>query len=42
MLAALKERIGNDAPTEREIVRDELGRINRVRLTRLAERTEAP
>ncbi|WP_225845986.1 2-oxo-4-hydroxy-4-carboxy-5-ureidoimidazoline decarboxylase [Streptomyces sp. HPF1205] len=36
MLAALKERIGNDADTEREIVRTELGRINRIRLTRLA------
>ena len=36
MLAALKERIGNDADTEREIVRAELGKINRVRLTRLA------
>jgi 2-oxo-4-hydroxy-4-carboxy-5-ureidoimidazoline decarboxylase len=37
MLAALKERIGNDPATEREAVRGELGRINRVRLTRLAE-----
>ncbi|MFJ1585879.1 2-oxo-4-hydroxy-4-carboxy-5-ureidoimidazoline decarboxylase [Streptomyces sp. NPDC088197] len=36
MLAALKERIGNDADTEREIVRAELGKINRIRLTRLA------
>ncbi|MEE4542671.1 2-oxo-4-hydroxy-4-carboxy-5-ureidoimidazoline decarboxylase [Streptomyces sp. V4-01] len=36
MLAALKERIGNDTDTEREIVRVELGRINRIRLTRLA------
>jgi 2-oxo-4-hydroxy-4-carboxy-5-ureidoimidazoline decarboxylase len=36
MLAALKERIGNDPDTEREIVRVELGKINRVRLTRLA------
>lgn len=40
MLAALKERIGNDPDTEREIVRTELGRINRVRLTRLAEGAE--
>ena len=40
MLAALKERIGNDADTEREIVRTELGKINGIRLTRLAE--EAP
>ncbi|WP_431041582.1 2-oxo-4-hydroxy-4-carboxy-5-ureidoimidazoline decarboxylase [Streptomyces sp. P1-3] len=37
MLAALKERIGNDADTEREIVRTELGKINRIRLTRLVE-----
>ncbi|MEW2521897.1 2-oxo-4-hydroxy-4-carboxy-5-ureidoimidazoline decarboxylase [Actinacidiphila alni] len=37
MLAALKERIGNDTDTEREIVRAELGKINRIRLTRLAE-----
>jgi 2-oxo-4-hydroxy-4-carboxy-5-ureidoimidazoline decarboxylase len=36
MLAALKERIGNDTDTEREIVRAELGKINRIRLTRLA------
>ena len=40
MLAALKERIGNDADTEREIVRAELGKINRVRLTRLAAAPE--
>ncbi|MFE2429083.1 2-oxo-4-hydroxy-4-carboxy-5-ureidoimidazoline decarboxylase [Streptomyces sp. NPDC059373] len=37
MLAALKERIGNDADTEREIVRTELGKINRIRLARLVE-----
>lgn len=37
MLAALKERIGNDTDTEREIVRAELGKINRIRLTRLVE-----
>ncbi|SNS11077.1 2-oxo-4-hydroxy-4-carboxy-5-ureidoimidazoline decarboxylase [Actinacidiphila glaucinigra] len=37
MLAALKERIGNDPGTERETVRTELGRINRLRLTRLVE-----
>jgi 2-oxo-4-hydroxy-4-carboxy-5-ureidoimidazoline decarboxylase len=35
MLAALKERIGNDADTEREIVRAELGKINLIRLARL-------
>jgi 2-oxo-4-hydroxy-4-carboxy-5-ureidoimidazoline decarboxylase len=37
MLAALKERIGNTPEREREIVRVELGRINRVRLARLVE-----
>ncbi|WUD72491.1 2-oxo-4-hydroxy-4-carboxy-5-ureidoimidazoline decarboxylase [Streptomyces sp. NBC_00510] len=37
MLAALEERIGNDTGTEREIVRTELGKINRIRLTRLVE-----
>jgi 2-oxo-4-hydroxy-4-carboxy-5-ureidoimidazoline decarboxylase len=37
MLAALKRRIGNDTDTEREIVRTELGKINRIRLTRLIE-----
>lgn len=37
LLAALKERIGNDTETERGIVRAELGKINRIRLTRLAE-----
>jgi 2-oxo-4-hydroxy-4-carboxy-5-ureidoimidazoline decarboxylase len=37
MLAALKERIGNDADSEREIVRTELGKINRIRLSRLVE-----
>lgn len=42
MLAALRERIGNDAATEREIVRSELGKINRVRLTRLAAAQEEP
>ncbi|MFF7652821.1 2-oxo-4-hydroxy-4-carboxy-5-ureidoimidazoline decarboxylase [Streptomyces sp. NPDC007983] len=35
MLTALRERIGNDTGTEREIVRAELGKINRIRLTRL-------
>lgn len=40
MLAAVKERIGNDADTEREIVRTELGKINRIRLTRLVETPE--
>ncbi|WP_328912711.1 MULTISPECIES: 2-oxo-4-hydroxy-4-carboxy-5-ureidoimidazoline decarboxylase [unclassified Streptomyces] len=37
MLAALKERAGNDADTERALVRAELAGINRLRLTRLAE-----
>lgn len=37
MLAALRERIGNDTATEREIVRTELGKINRIRLARLLE-----
>jgi 2-oxo-4-hydroxy-4-carboxy-5-ureidoimidazoline decarboxylase len=41
MLAALKERIGNGPDTEREIVRAELGKINRIRLTRLAEEDPA-
>ncbi|MFC4031048.1 2-oxo-4-hydroxy-4-carboxy-5-ureidoimidazoline decarboxylase [Streptomyces polygonati] len=45
MLAALKERTGNDEATEREIVRAELGKINRIRLTglvhRLAEREQS-
>ncbi|MFI0938215.1 2-oxo-4-hydroxy-4-carboxy-5-ureidoimidazoline decarboxylase [Streptomyces sp. NPDC021020] len=34
--AALRERTGNDEATEREIVRTELGKINRIRLGRLA------
>jgi 2-oxo-4-hydroxy-4-carboxy-5-ureidoimidazoline decarboxylase len=42
MLAALEARTGNDEDTEREIVRDELGRINRIRLTRLAATEEDP
>ena len=37
MLAALRERIGADPDTERETVRREMGMINRVRLTRLAQ-----
>ncbi|MEV6774274.1 2-oxo-4-hydroxy-4-carboxy-5-ureidoimidazoline decarboxylase [Nocardia sp. NPDC051030] len=35
LLAVLMERIGNDAETERRIVRQELGKINRIRLRRL-------
>ncbi|WP_419998803.1 2-oxo-4-hydroxy-4-carboxy-5-ureidoimidazoline decarboxylase [Streptomyces boninensis] len=37
MLAAVKERIGNTPEQEREIVREQLGKINRIRLTRLVE-----
>jgi len=40
MLAALKERIGHDSDTERGIVRTELGKINRIRLSRLAQDPE--
>ncbi len=41
MLAALRERIANDPATEREIVRGELAAINRLRLARLTDGTEA-
>jgi 2-oxo-4-hydroxy-4-carboxy-5-ureidoimidazoline decarboxylase len=34
---AVKERIGNPPEREREVVRAELGRINRIRLARLVE-----
>jgi 2-oxo-4-hydroxy-4-carboxy-5-ureidoimidazoline decarboxylase len=37
MRDAVKERIGNAPEREREIVRTELGRINRIRLARLVE-----
>jgi 2-oxo-4-hydroxy-4-carboxy-5-ureidoimidazoline decarboxylase len=37
MRDAVKTRIGNTAEAEREIVRTELGKINRIRLTRLVE-----
>jgi 2-oxo-4-hydroxy-4-carboxy-5-ureidoimidazoline decarboxylase len=37
MRDAVRERIGNPPGREREIVRAELGRINRVRLARLVE-----
>ncbi|MEW2087011.1 2-oxo-4-hydroxy-4-carboxy-5-ureidoimidazoline decarboxylase [Streptomyces sp. NPDC005283] len=40
MLEALKARIGNSPEQEREIIRTELGKINRIRLTRLAEEGE--
>jgi 2-oxo-4-hydroxy-4-carboxy-5-ureidoimidazoline decarboxylase len=35
VLAALRERLGNDPATERGVVRAELGRIVRLRLSRL-------
>ncbi|MFI6944001.1 2-oxo-4-hydroxy-4-carboxy-5-ureidoimidazoline decarboxylase [Streptomyces sp. NPDC050418] len=37
MLGQIKVRIENGAEQEREIVRTELGKINRIRLTRLVE-----
>lgn len=37
MRDAMRERIGNPPEREREIVRTELGRINRIRLARLVE-----
>lgn len=40
MRDAVRERIGNTPEQEREIVRTELGKINRIRLTRLVERLE--
>lgn len=40
MRDAMKARIGNTAEAEREIVRAELGKINRIRLTRLVETAE--
>lgn len=43
MRDAVKERIGNTPEREREIVRTELGKINRIRLARLVdELAEAP
>lgn len=42
MLAALRQRIGNDADTEREIVRAELEKINRIRLARLTRSEGGP
>jgi 2-oxo-4-hydroxy-4-carboxy-5-ureidoimidazoline decarboxylase len=35
MFAAIRERYPNDAATEREIVRGELGKINDIRIDRL-------
>ncbi|MER5596915.1 2-oxo-4-hydroxy-4-carboxy-5-ureidoimidazoline decarboxylase [Streptomyces sp. NPDC002265] len=40
MRDALRRRLGNPPEPEREIVRTELGRINRIRLARLAEGTD--
>ncbi len=37
MRDAVRERLGNPPEKEREIVRTELGKINRIRLTRLVE-----
>ncbi|WP_399891437.1 2-oxo-4-hydroxy-4-carboxy-5-ureidoimidazoline decarboxylase [Streptomyces sp. BBFR51] len=39
---AALERIGNSPEQEREIVRTELGKINRIRLTRLVEQDARP
>jgi len=35
LLSVLHERLGNDAATERAVLRDELSKINRIRLARL-------
>ncbi|TPQ19508.1 2-oxo-4-hydroxy-4-carboxy-5-ureidoimidazoline decarboxylase [Streptomyces sporangiiformans] len=40
MRDAIKERIGNSPEREREIVRTELGKINRIRLARLVEQED--
>jgi 2-oxo-4-hydroxy-4-carboxy-5-ureidoimidazoline decarboxylase len=37
LLAVLRSRLGNDPAREREVVREELGTINRLRLQRLLE-----
>ncbi|MFK4145468.1 2-oxo-4-hydroxy-4-carboxy-5-ureidoimidazoline decarboxylase [Streptomyces sp. NPDC004065] len=42
MRDALRERIGNTPEREREIVRAELGRINRIRLARLVQEDARP
>lgn len=41
MRDAVKERIGNSPEQEREIVRSELGKINRIRLANLVQEDEA-
>jgi 2-oxo-4-hydroxy-4-carboxy-5-ureidoimidazoline decarboxylase len=42
LLTLLRERLGNDPATEWEVVRRELGQINRIRLRRLLEESAAP
>ncbi|MEW2029444.1 2-oxo-4-hydroxy-4-carboxy-5-ureidoimidazoline decarboxylase [Streptomyces roseifaciens] len=42
MLDAIRRRVGNTPEREREIVREELGRINRIRLARLLEDPAGP
>ncbi|MET9761244.1 2-oxo-4-hydroxy-4-carboxy-5-ureidoimidazoline decarboxylase [Streptomyces sp. NPDC006372] len=42
MCDAVRERIGNTPEREREIVRTELGKINRIRLARLVEEEARP
>ena len=37
LLDVLRDRLGNDAATERRVAREELGKINRLRLQRLVE-----
>jgi len=40
LLAVLRERLGNDPAAEWDVVRRELGKINRIRLRRLLEATD--
>jgi len=42
LLALLRERLGNDPATEWEVVRGELGQINRIRLGRLLDESLGP
>lgn len=37
LLEILRQRLGNDPATERRVVREELGKINKIRLQRLVE-----
>ncbi|HZI96206.1 MAG TPA: 2-oxo-4-hydroxy-4-carboxy-5-ureidoimidazoline decarboxylase [Actinomycetales bacterium] len=39
LLALLRERLSNDPTAERRVARDELGKINRLRLRRLVEKS---